>query len=106
MENELFPTLERAYSYVYQEESRRNAILQPATTNKSTMMVKPSLDRTPTSYGSINKNQLKCEYYGKSRHTKETYWFLHGRPTKGKDKRQEGRHQGHLLEAIQINCGL
>ena len=33
--------------------------------------------------GLSDKDHLHCDYCGKSQHTKEYCWKLHGRPTKG-----------------------
>lgn len=48
-----------------------------------------------------SKNQQNCDYYGKLRHTKETCWKLHGRPTNSRRGRKDRpmRAQTNLVKA-------
>ena len=96
-----FASLKQSYSYIQQKESHIHVMLAPtATSSRSAMTVKPSSERFPGS----TKEQLRCEYCGKPRHTKEICWFLHGKPTKGKGKRNYGRTraQAHISKAVSI----
>jgi len=36
--------------------------------------------------------------------TKETYWFLHGKPTKGKGKRNDGCAQAHISKVVPVEA--
>lgn len=76
--NDPFPSLEQAHVHVQQEESRRGAILYNAPVKKAGMMVNSVLSKANPS----KKDHLHCDYCGKPRHTKETCWKLHRRPTK------------------------
>lgn len=86
------PSLDEVFSYLSQKEDHFNLMTQssqPMIINRSTLVssiqhggrgsfhirgcgrgVSPSNDR----------NKLKCEHCGHSRHTNETCWDLHGRP--------------------------
>jgi hypothetical protein len=46
------------------------------------------------------KDHLQCDYCGKLRHTKETCWKLHGRPTRGRGRKQvsSSRPQANMAE--------
>ncbi len=57
------------------------------------------------SHDSSNKDKLHCDYCGKNRHTKEHYWKLHGRPTKGREGKSMGltRPQANVSEAVNLS---
>src|SRR5262249_44784276 len=78
-----FPSLEEAYSYVQQEESRRSAMLYVPQVEKSGLVAASDSPEQLKAHSS-NKDHLRCDYCGKPRHTKETCWKLHGRPTRGR----------------------
>nr|CAD1831665.1 unnamed protein product [Ananas comosus var. bracteatus] len=93
-----FPSLREAYAYVQQEESRRNVMIYHPTFEKSALS-STAASKTIKSIqnkGSdlIDKDHLKCDHCGRSRHTKETCWKLHGRPTRGRGGRS-GSGQGY-----------
>nr|XP_033508712.1 uncharacterized protein LOC117273628 [Nicotiana tomentosiformis] len=61
------------------EESRRGVMLYSAPIEKSGLAVSHEQPKAFTS----DKDHLHCDYCGKPRHTKETCWKLHGKPTRG-----------------------
>lgn len=75
------PSLEDASSYVQQEESRRGVMPYSAPTDKFGLVFS---HEQPKAITSSDKNQLHCDYWGRSRHTREIWWKLHGRPTRGR----------------------
>nr|CAD1835548.1 unnamed protein product [Ananas comosus var. bracteatus] len=103
-----FPSLREAYAYVQQEESRRNVMIYHPTFEKSAFS-STAASKTIKSIqnkGSdlIDKDHLKCDHCGRSRHTKETCWKLHGRPTRGRGGRSGSgrgywRSQAYQAEA-------
>ncbi|XP_059292909.1 uncharacterized protein LOC132046330 [Lycium ferocissimum] len=50
-----------------------------------------------------DKDHLHCDYCGKPRHTKETCWKLHGRPSRGRGGKQVNsmRAQANLSETVE-----
>ncbi len=80
-------TLRRTYSYVQQEESRRSAMIHSMSVDKAGLAANFSREQ---SHGSLDKDQLHCDYCGKNRHTKEHCWKLHGRPSKGHGGKRMG----------------
>ncbi|XP_043809433.1 uncharacterized protein LOC122722509 [Manihot esculenta] len=93
-----FPSLQEAHAHVQQEESRRHAMLYTAPVEKAGLTTSLSTPQPPTS----EKDQLHCDYCGKPRHTKETCWKLHGRPTRGRGgKRGTSRNQANLAETVE-----
>ncbi|KAL3528683.1 hypothetical protein ACH5RR_008005 [Cinchona calisaya] len=50
-----------------------------------------------------DKDYLHCDYCGKTLHTKETCWKLHGRPTRGRREKQVNstRARANLSEAME-----
>ena len=96
-----FPTLEEAFSYVQQEESRRSAMLYTVPTEKTGLAASGPHDQTNTH--SLDKANRYCDYCGKPRHTKETYWKLHGRPTRGRGGKRvnSSRPQANMVEILE-----
>ncbi|OIT35747.1 hypothetical protein A4A49_61781, partial [Nicotiana attenuata] len=94
-----FPSLKDAYSYVQQEESRRGVMLYSTPIEKSGLTVSHEQTKAFTS----DKDHLHCDYCGKSRHTKETCWKLHGRPTRGRGGKRVGlsRGQANIVENVE-----
>ncbi|XP_070054777.1 uncharacterized protein [Nicotiana tomentosiformis] len=67
-------------------------MLYSAPTEKSGLIVSHEQTKAFTS----NKDHLHCDYCGKSRHTKETCWKLHGRPTRGRAAKHVGLSTGQV----------
>ncbi|XP_058186868.1 uncharacterized protein LOC131303840 [Rhododendron vialii] len=93
----LFPSLGEAYSIVQQEESRRGAMLQPPTFDRSALVATPQ-DHFGSASGSIlqggksqsgtiigppNCASLQCDYCHNTGHTRDFCWKLHGKPSRG-----------------------
>ena len=99
-----FPSLRQAYIYVLQEESRRNAMLLAISNERAGMLVDLSTITTKLdvarneSMKELEQDNRKCDYCGKSRHTTDTYWKLHGRPTRSRGGKRFGgtRPQAHV----------
>lgn len=81
--------LDEVFSYLSQEEDRRNLMTQSSQPIIDRSALVSSIQRGGR--GSFrgrdhgvspydDKDKLKCEHCGPSRHTKETCWDLHGRP--------------------------
>lgn len=79
------------FSYLAQEEDRCNLMTQPQQPiiDQSALVSSSCGGRgSYHSHGGVsrggvsqdNRDKLKCEHCGCSRHTKEMYWDLHGRP--------------------------
>ncbi|XP_043811381.1 uncharacterized protein LOC122723365 [Manihot esculenta] len=72
-------------------------MLHTAPVEKAGLTTSLSTPQPPTS----EKDHLHCDYCGKLRHTKETCWKLHGRPTRGRGgKRGTSRNQAKLAETV------
>ncbi|KAJ8761347.1 hypothetical protein K2173_001403 [Erythroxylum novogranatense] len=80
-----FPSVQLAHSLVQQEESRRNVMLHTPVMEKAGL-VASSTEKAKPANTSSNKDHLHCDYCGKSRHTRETCWKLHGRPNQSRGK--------------------
>ena len=54
--------------------------------------------------GVLDKEQLKCDYFGYIKHTREIYWKLHGHSTREQKGKWVGptRSQAHIFEVIEI----
>ncbi|KAG8649661.1 hypothetical protein MANES_08G119311v8 [Manihot esculenta] len=73
-------------------------MLHTAPVEKAGLTTSLSTPQPPTS----EKDHLHCDYCGKPRHTKETCWKLHGRPTRGRGgKRGTSRNQAKLAETVE-----
>ncbi|OIS96978.1 hypothetical protein A4A49_60745, partial [Nicotiana attenuata] len=81
------------------EESRQGVMLYFAPTEKSWLTVSHEQTKAFTS----DKDHLHCDYYGKSRHIKETCWKLHGRPTRGRGGKRVvlSRGQANVAENME-----
>ena len=73
-------------------------MLYQAPIEKSGLTVSHVQPKTTTS----DKYHLHCDYCGKSRHTKETCWQLHGRPTRGRGGKQVSSSgaQANVAESV------
>ncbi|KAJ8763577.1 hypothetical protein K2173_002460 [Erythroxylum novogranatense] len=89
---------------VQQEESRRNVMLHTPIVEKAGL-VASSTEKAKPANTSSNKDHLHCDYCGKSRHTRETCWKLHGRPNQSRGKRGGSmvRGQAHLADGIEVS---
>ena len=106
-----FPSLRQAYSHVQQEKSRRNVMLPTASIERismlfysSTTITKFDAAKTDSTKGTEQDN-IKCDYCGKPRHTRDTCWKLHGRLMHGRgDKRFGGiRPRAHMFKILRLN---
>ncbi|KAJ7950679.1 Retrovirus-related Pol polyprotein from transposon TNT 1-94 [Quillaja saponaria] len=105
-----FPNLRQTYAYVHQEESRRIAMLHVVTRERSAMVATPIPKESKGVHtrgieiarGSDN-DDLQCDYCGKTRHTRDTCWKLHGRPTRGRGGRFVGppRSRAHVSDTVE-----
>jgi len=90
---EPLPSLQEVFSYIQNEESRRSTMLHSNSHSQSALV--RATQRTPSSNSkfrdrdktadatSDDKDKLFCDHCNRSRHTQETCWKLHGRPTQG-----------------------
>ncbi|KAJ7954402.1 Retrovirus-related Pol polyprotein from transposon TNT 1-94 [Quillaja saponaria] len=105
-----FPNLRQSYAYVQQEESRRIAMLHVVTRERSAMVATPIPKESKGVHtrgieiarGS-DKDDLQCDYCDKTRHTRDTCWKLHGRPTRGRGGRFVGppRSRAHVSDTVE-----
>jgi hypothetical protein len=90
---EPLPSLQEVFSYIQNEESRRSTMLHSSSQSQSALVGATQLtpsnsskfrdrDRTANAT-SDDKDKLFCDHCNRSRHTQETCWKLHGRPTQG-----------------------
>ncbi|OIT37996.1 hypothetical protein A4A49_27235 [Nicotiana attenuata] len=90
-EKEIFgDELDDVVSVCAEEENRRGVILYSAPMEKSGLTVSQEQPKTFT----FDKDHMHCEYCGKPRHTRETCWKLHGRPTRGRGGKRVGPSRG------------
>lgn len=102
-----FPPLHEVYSYFQKEEDRHHVMLspsQPPSTEKSVFITfsqrggwggSQSCGGGGTSDFSRNdKDKLKHEYCGHSKHTNDTCWDLHGCPQVVQSSPQRGSYSG------------
>ena len=107
-----FPSLRETYAYVQQEESRRSVMLHQIShersalvTNSAVKGAKGNLIRA-NDQSQLDKDQLKCDHCGRTRHTRDTCWKLHGRPTRGRggrggSVRGTGRPQAYQSDVVE-----
>ncbi|GAV69859.1 UBN2_3 domain-containing protein [Cephalotus follicularis] len=95
-----FPSLRQAYAYVQKEESRRIAMMLSNTQDRSALVA----NLTQKAKETMDRDQIKCDHCGKTRHTKETCWKLHGRPIRGRGGKRMGppRSQAHFSETTEF----
>nr|XP_009760577.1 PREDICTED: uncharacterized protein LOC104212904 isoform X3 [Nicotiana sylvestris] len=76
-------------------------MLDSAPMEKSGLAVSHEQPKAFTS----DKDHLHCDYCGKPRHTKETCWKLHGRPTRGRGGKRVGpsRVQANIAEIVETS---
>ncbi|GAV68282.1 hypothetical protein CFOL_v3_11785, partial [Cephalotus follicularis] len=81
-----FPTLEEAYNLIQHEERRRTSMMPSVQLDWSTLVTvsRPPATTSRLKLDPTDKNPVVCDYCGKSRHTRTTYWELHGRPSRGR----------------------
>ena len=77
-------------------------MLYTALIEKSALNVSIPPEQHGKSNFAPNKDNLHCNYCGKSRHTTETCWKLHGKATKGRGGKRINitRGQANMTEAI------
>ncbi|KAL5580296.1 hypothetical protein UlMin_012738 [Ulmus minor] len=81
---EPFPSLKEVFSYVREEESRRMVMLEkPSLENSALAIPKSGYSRIEKQEGrtSNEKDTRWCDFCKKPRHTRETCWKLHGKPS-------------------------
>ncbi|CAL5365889.1 unnamed protein product [Camellia sinensis] len=90
------PSLQEAFAYVQNEESRRSAMMSPVSTDRSALLSTPR-DGLSLPPPSAAKESVFCDYCKKPRHTRETCWKLHGTPSGGRGDRSgsRGGRSGH-----------
>ncbi|KAJ7968090.1 Retrovirus-related Pol polyprotein from transposon TNT 1-94 [Quillaja saponaria] len=105
-----FPNLRQTYAYVQQEESRRITMLHVVTRERSAMVATPIPKESKGVHTrgieiarGNDKDDLQCDYCGKTRHTRDTCWKLHGRPTRGRGGRFVGppRSRAHVSDTVE-----
>ena len=84
------PSLQEAFAYVQNEESRRSAMMSPVSTDRSALLSTPR-DGLSLPHPSAAKESVFCDYCKKPRHTRETCWKLHGTPSGGRSDRSGSR---------------
>ncbi|XP_058188017.1 uncharacterized protein LOC131304703 [Rhododendron vialii] len=97
-----FPSLGEAYAIVQQEESRRGAMLQAPTSDRSALVAIPQgqfgsgsgKSQSGTTSGIIDRMSLQFDYCHNTGHTKDFCWKLHGRPSRGRGSGRGGRGRG------------
>nr|XP_009760576.1 PREDICTED: uncharacterized protein LOC104212904 isoform X2 [Nicotiana sylvestris] len=96
-----FLKFEIKFMRLSKEESRRGVMLDSAPMEKSGLAVSHEQPKAFTS----DKDHLHCDYCGKPRHTKETCWKLHGRPTRGRGGKRVGpsRVQANIAEIVETS---
>jgi hypothetical protein len=97
---EPLPSLQEVFSYVQNEESRRSTMLHPSSQTQSALV--SAFPRTlkgdfrgreggRVANATLDDNdKLFCDQCNRSRHTRETCWRLHGRPTRGRGGHTSG----------------
>ncbi|KAA8546860.1 hypothetical protein F0562_003289 [Nyssa sinensis] len=102
-----FPTLQQAYAFIQQEESRRGVMIHTPTQDRSALATFPQKDykapqpRVENKGGNSEKGPTKCDSCGKRWHTRDNYWKLHGHLNTGRGGGKTGssRSHAHLTEA-------
>ncbi|XP_028127544.1 uncharacterized protein LOC114324027 [Camellia sinensis] len=86
------PSLQEAFAYVQNEESRRSAMMSFVSTDCSALLstARDGLSLTPI-LPSAAKESVFYDYCKKPRHTRETCWKLHGTPSGGRGDRSGSR---------------
>ncbi|KAF5945633.1 hypothetical protein HYC85_015861 [Camellia sinensis] len=74
---DVLPSLQEAFAYVQNEESRHSAMLPLVIGDRSSLVYAPSRDVT-------GKDTIFCDYCRKLRHTRETCWKLHRAPSRSR----------------------
>ena len=85
------PSLQEAFAYVQNEESRHSTMLPPTSTDRSALVSVPQKDGThsrdtPSESRSAKSSQF-CDYCNVPYHTRETCWKLHWPPPGGRGGR-------------------
>ncbi|XP_058198383.1 uncharacterized protein LOC131313906 [Rhododendron vialii] len=116
-----FPSLGEAYSIVQQEESRRGAMLQLPTSDRSALIATPQghfgsvsgpilqggKSQSGTIIGPPDRASLQCDYCHNTGHIRDFCWKLHGKPSRGRGDGRGGhgrdpvrsRAQAHVSES-------
>ena len=74
------PSLQEAFAYVQNEESRRSTMLSLASTERSALVSVPQKDKFTGKSGSSDKSKQFCDYCNTKYHTRETCYKIHGYP--------------------------
>ncbi|XP_058187492.1 uncharacterized protein LOC131304305 isoform X2 [Rhododendron vialii] len=106
-----FPSLGEAYAIVQQEESRRGAMLDTPTPERSALVAIPQGGLVPqsgksqsgTSSGPIDRESLRCDHCYNTGHTRDFCWKLHGRPSRGRRGGRGGRGRGSMRSQAQAH---
>ncbi|XP_058227159.1 uncharacterized protein LOC131335697 [Rhododendron vialii] len=106
-----FSSLGEAYAIVQQEESRRGAMLDTPTPERSALVAIPQGGLVPqsgksqsgASSGPIDRESLRCDHCHNTGHTRDFCWKLHGRPSRGRGGGRGGRGRGPMRSQAQAN---
>ncbi|GAV65306.1 hypothetical protein CFOL_v3_08821 [Cephalotus follicularis] len=76
------------------------AMMLSNTRDRSALVANPTQKAKET----MDRDQIKCDHCGKTRHTKETCWKLHGRPIQGRGGKRMGppRSPAHFSETTEF----
>ena len=94
------PSIGKAFAEVRREESRRHVMLGKKAADLTKSMEGSALAipeaqasrRTYQNQRTGDKNNMHCDYCGKTRHTRENCYKLHGRPSYGRQNKQGERN--------------
>lgn len=89
-----FPTLNQTYSYVRQEESQKECYASPSYTKQVCYG-----SQVFTKWRPLAEIDLRCDYCGKKRHTREKFWQLNERSNRGwGGKKVDTRRQAPMTD--------
>ena len=74
------PSLQEAFAYVQNEESRRSTMLPLASAERSALVSVPQKNKFTGESGSSDKSKQFCDYCNTKYHTRETCYKIHGYP--------------------------
>ena len=66
------PSLQEAFAFIQNEESRRSTMLHSVSTKRSALVSAPQRDKSTGESGSSDKSKLFCNYCNRPYHTRET----------------------------------
>ncbi|GFY92871.1 hypothetical protein Acr_08g0012670 [Actinidia rufa] len=103
------PSLREAFAIIQNEVSCRSVMLPPISFERSALISisqsehrnQPAHCDSGPSVGSDDKNKLHCDYYQRPRHTRETCWHLHSRPSTRERGGRGGNHRAHHSTVVE-----